>query len=191
MHERKINIIDLKKGFDLSVPETEIHEFCGVGIEVKQNLSIAERQTFISSVVGSAIDSGAPFVCFDYIFNYCLFYYFTNVEIMQEDQSSIDEMLTSSDVMVFFESATRCDPYELRSAAMNELKNIIRKRTDPLERLVDEVTAMLDRFAPEDFDLTEFANKLDGYMNVMKSKKETDLAKGVLQFDKTNRSRKK
>ena len=110
---------------------------------------------------------------------------------MQEDQSSIDEMLTSSDVMVFFESATRCDPYELRSAAMNELKNIIRKRTDPLERLVDEVTAMLDRFAPEDFDLTEFANKLDGYMNVMKSKKETDLAKGVLQFDKTKRSRKK
>ena len=41
------------------------------------------------------------------------------------------------------------------------------------------------------FDLTEFANKLDGYMNVMKSKKETDLAKGVLQFDKTKRSRKK
>lgn len=115
----------------------------------------------------------------------------TNVEITQEDQFNIDEMLTSSDIMVFFESATRCDPYELRSASMNALQNTVRKRTDPLERLVDEITGMFDRFAPEDFDITEFANKLDGYMNVMKSKKETDLAKGVLQFDKTKRSRKK
>lgn len=191
MPDNKINISTIKTEFDKAIPETETHSFFGCRIDVKQRLSILERKALIDSVVTSAIDSGAPFICFDYIFNYCLFSFLTNVEIEQDDQTGIDELLTSSDVMVFFESATRCDPYELREAALNELKKQLRKRTDPLERLVNEVTAALDRFAPEDFDLNKFSKKLDGYMKVMKSKNETDLAKGVLQFEERKRTKKK
>lgn len=191
MPDNKINISAIKNGFNKSIPETETHSFFGCKIDVKQRLSIMERKAFIESVVDSSIDSGCPFVCFDYIFNYCLFSFLTNVEITQDDQTGIDELLTSSDVMVFFESATRCDPYELRIAAMNELTARLRKNADPLNRLVDEITAALDRFAPEDFDLEQFSKKLDGYMKTIQSKKEVDLAKGVLKFENKKKSMKK
>lgn len=189
-----------------------------VEFNLKTGLTLSQKANFVIEMAGMVVsrELGYTFILKDYIFDYCLIKYFTDIVLFEngEDfnldmleqfindnqENVIDEITKEMGEDLFNELSTGCtEAIEFRKAHfsdyredIDELLSVVREfvvKPDRMNDLILAATNALENVAKQDKIDFSVVEKLADIVPVMKNMQSSEIAKGIINSKKTSKKK--
>ena len=158
--------------------------------KVESELSLSQKTSFIMEVAGMVVSPtvGYATVLRKPIFNYCLVKYYTDINIFEGDEFSLDKleifMKDNTELLNDIVKSIPRDEYNGYSDEISELLQVVRElvlKPDRLDEFMESITNAVNSFANIDAMDKETLDKLVNIIPVMEKFDSRDVAKVIVK----------
>lgn len=187
-----------------------------VEFNVNTGLTLSQKANFVIEMAGMVVSKelGYAYILKDYIFDYCLIKYFTDIVLFENEEvfnlDELEQFINDNQECVintitkgmgedlFNELSTGCtEAVEFRKAHFSDYREdiddllaVVREfvvKPDRMNDLIISATNALDNVAKQDKIDFSMVEKLADIVPIMKGMQSSEIAKGIIKGNKTKK----